>query len=113
MPGRKSKHTLRPSSNADRQFRWLTQCLVDHAVALGQFLQRRPLLGSRRRIEIKTQPDFLEADRHFLTYTQRPAKIEVALSADRAAAQRDVERRRHRSQRYAGTSDQGFEQHVA
>ena len=48
-----------------------------------------------------------------LVDAQRAAEVEVALGQDRAAAQTELERRRHRLQGDAGAGDQRLQQHVA
>src|SRR5947209_8699002 len=44
----------------------ILQRLVDHAIALGQLEERRPLLVGQVGVEVEPQADLPEADRHLL-----------------------------------------------
>jgi hypothetical protein len=61
-------------------------------LAGGELDQAFDLVGRRIGVEIEAQPNVAEADRRLPANPQRAAKIEVALGADPAAAQFDVER---------------------
>src|SRR5262249_28274030 len=64
-------------------------------------------------LDVEAQADLREADRRGLVDAKRAAEVEIALRRDAGGFERNVERGRHRLERYAGAGDQCLEQHVA
>src|SRR5262245_23798737 len=79
------------STAFERQRRRRLQRLINHAVALRQFLERLELLGRGVSVQLEAQADGLEADGRVLGDTERAAEVQIALRRDRAATHRDGE----------------------
>src|SRR6185437_1144961 len=77
----------------------LAQRLEDNAITLGELHQRLQLVGAGIAVELEAQADLAEAHRGVLVDPERAAEIEIALGPHPAAAQRHLERRRHRLER--------------
>src|ERR1700693_365775 len=93
--------------------RWMSQRLVNNAIALGQFEKRGYLFVGRVGVEIESQSNVLKTDRRFFGNAQRAAKIEIALSVNGCIAKRDFERGRDCTQSNACAGNERFKQHVA
>src|SRR5713226_9383645 len=98
---------------ADLEFRPFVDGLEHHAIALGELHQRVDLLRARVAVDVKIEANRAETHGGVLGHAQRAAEIEVALGADRAALERQLERGRHRPHGDAGAGDERFQEHVA
>src|SRR5205085_10261782 len=95
-----------------RDRRAAPECLIDHAIALGELEQLIKLVLRRLALDVEAKSNGREADRHRLVDPERAAKIDIALRRHLGGLEPDTKRSRDRIERHAGTGDQRFEQHV-
>src|SRR6476661_5939997 len=94
--------------------RWpALDCLINHAIPLGELKQLIELLLRGIGVEIEAQPDLRKTNRCILGNAERAAEIEITFGRHLAGLERNIERGRHCLHRDAGAGDQRFEQHIA
>src|SRR5215831_20012029 len=92
-----------------RDLRAVLDGLIDHAIALGEFLQQIELVLPRAGCDLEAQADLGEADRRFLVDAERATEIEIALCDHVAFRQRHLDRGRDRFQGDARAGDERFQ----
>jgi hypothetical protein len=96
-----------------REWRWLHQCLIYHAIAFGEAKQGRELFLARIAIKRDPKSDIPESDWRVLRDPEGPAEVEVSFCVDDCVAEFYAKRRCHGVERDPGTCDQCLEQHIA